>query len=201
MIDSLLVLVAAYGGLVLFLGTFFSCLAVPIPASLMMLAGGGFAASGDLDLAVVVVAAFAGAVSGDQTGYVIGRASGPRLQEWLKDKPRRAAFYERARSFAHRHGDAGVFLSRWLVSPLGPYVNFASGATGLRYARFVIWSAAGEAVWVLIYVGLGYSFAARIVELSEVLGNASGFAAAGVMTVIFGLWLRSALRNSNQGAR
>jgi membrane protein DedA with SNARE-associated domain len=67
---------------------------------------------------------------------------------------------------------AGVFFSTWLVAPLGPWVNLAAGATGMGALRFTFWDALGEAIWVAIYVGLGYVFAANIDALSAVLGNA-----------------------------
>jgi len=50
MTDTVFILVANYGSLALFVITFLSCLAVPVPASLMMLTGGAFAASGDMGL-------------------------------------------------------------------------------------------------------------------------------------------------------
>jgi membrane protein DedA with SNARE-associated domain len=65
-----------------------------------------------------------------------------------------------------------VFFSTWLVAPLGPWVNVAAGAAGMGALRFTLWDALGEAIWVAIYVGLGYAFAANIGALSSILGNA-----------------------------
>lgn len=48
MSDTLLQLLATYGAPLLALTTFASCLALPVPSSLMMLAAGAFVASGDL---------------------------------------------------------------------------------------------------------------------------------------------------------
>ena len=72
-------LVATYGVPIVGLSSFLSCLLIPIPTALVMLAGGAFAASGDLSLPAVLAAAYVGAVLGDQTGYRMGRAFGPRL--------------------------------------------------------------------------------------------------------------------------
>src|SRR5690606_31639872 len=66
-------LVSAYGVVIILIATYLSCLAMPVPTSFVMLAGGGFAASGDLGLVSVVLAALAGAVMGDQSGFYIGR--------------------------------------------------------------------------------------------------------------------------------
>jgi membrane protein DedA with SNARE-associated domain len=164
--------VSTYGTLVIAVTTFLSCLALPIPASFVMLAGGAFAASGDLSLWAVVAAAFGGAVIGDQAGYRAGRYGGQILEARIARVPARAALLARARAFVEKWGVAGVFFSTWLVAPLGPWVNLAAGATGMGALRFTFWDALGEAIWVAIYVGLGYVFAANIDALSAVLGNA-----------------------------
>ena len=194
MTDLLLSLVADYGALMLFVTTFLSCLAIPMPSSLMMLAGGGFIASGDLGLTTAVSAAYLGAVAGDQTGFQIGRKAGA----WLARAPKRKALLDKANTLTTRYGGAGVFLSRWLFSPLGPYVNFGGGATGYNWSGFTLWGALGEAVWVILYVSLGYVFADRIIEVAEILGNASGFLAAGAVTIGLGFWLRHTVKHSGK---
>ena len=62
MTDWLLALVPQYGLWLLFFVTLFSCLALPLPASIMMLTAGGFAAAGDFLLWQAVLAALAGAL-------------------------------------------------------------------------------------------------------------------------------------------
>ena len=79
MTDWLLALVPQYGVWLLAGSTFLSCLALPIPASILMLAAGGFASAGDLSMTGAAGAALAGAVAGDQTGYFAGRAGGAGL--------------------------------------------------------------------------------------------------------------------------
>jgi membrane-associated protein len=62
-------------------------------------------------------AALAGAVAGDQVGYFGGRWGGAGLIERLGS---RAAPLAKATSFLASRGGVAVFLSRWLVSALGP---------------------------------------------------------------------------------
>lgn len=188
MTDTLLALVPEYGLWLIGAATFLSCLALPAPASLLMLAGGAFAAGGDLSLAATMAAAYLGAVLGDQTGFAIGRGGAG----WLRIGAaggKRAQLVARARALVDRWGGIGVFLSRWLVSPLGPYVNFVSGAAGLGWGRFLGWSAAGEACWVALYTGLGFGFASRIEMIADLAGSISGFIAAGVVALALGLYL------------
>ena len=194
MTDFLLSLITDYGAILLFTVTFLSCLALPAPSSVLMLTGGGFVASGELNLIAVTTAAYCGAMLGDQTGFWVGRRASHLLEAKMKAAPKRAALHRKASHLTARYGGVGVFLSRWLFSPLGPYVNFASGAAGMNWLRFTLWGGIGETVWVMLYVGLGYVFADRITELAGILGNASGFMAAGAVTLGLGYGVRHALR-------
>ncbi len=192
MTDWLLALIPGYGVWVIFTATLLSCLALPVPSSLVMLAGGGFAAGGDLALGQAVAAAWVGAVGGDQLGYAIGRRGGSAAVERLARHGSRREMVERALDFVRRWGGAGVFFSRWLVSPLGPYVNFVAGGAGLGWTRFTFYGASGEAVWVGLYVGIGYAFSSQIGAVADILGNLSGFLAALAVTFVAGIWLMKA---------
>jgi len=192
--ETLLALVPVWGLWLVAVATFASCLALPIPSSLVMLAAGGFVASGDLLLWQVAGAALVGAVAGDQAGYALGRIGGAPLVNHLRHHPGRAAVIGEAERMIARHGGSGVFLSRWLLSPLGPWVNFLGGAARMEHLRFTLAGIAGEGIWVGLYVGLGYGFADSIVALGQLLGSLSGLLAAGAVTVVLGLWLSRLLR-------
>lgn len=194
MTEALLALVPLWGPWAVALTTFLSCLALPVPASLVMLAAGGFAAVGDLSLATACLAAFAGAVAGDHTGFALGRLGGPMLMARLAARPGRARLVQKAVAALHARGAVTVFLSRWLFSPLGPWVNLAGGATGYPWRRFALPQAAGEAVWVALYVGLGWAFAGNLEAAADLAGSALGLLAAGAATAGLGLWLRLLLR-------
>lgn len=198
MSDWLFQLLADFGVPLLILTTLASCLALPVPSSLMMLAAGAFAASGDLGLAATASGALAGAFLGDQIGYFIGRSGQARLDRLIAAHPKRGAILARAKSLLQKRGGAGVFLSRWLFSPLGPYVNFAAGAAGLTWTHFAIWGAAGEAVWVSLYIGLGYAFSENLTAVAEFAGDISGLLAGLALMILTGLWLARALRDHSK---
>ena len=195
MSDWLFQLLASQGLPLLALTTLASCLALPVPSSLMMLAAGAFAASGDLGLAPAAAAALAGALAGDQLGYAIGRRGQAGLSRLIDAHPKRAAILARATQLLRRRGGIGVFLSRWLFSPLGPYVNFAAGAAGLDWPRFTLWAAAGEAIWVSLYCGLGYAFAENLTAVAEFASDISGLLAGFALMALSGLWLARAIRD------
>lgn len=201
MSDTLFQLVADYGVWLLAVSCFLSCLLVPIPTSLLMLAGGAFVAAGDLDLGNVIAGAWFGAVLGDQTGYQIGRQSSGVLDRVTARWPSRKPTIDKARDLVARRGAMGVFFSTWAVAPLGPYVNFIAGASGMGRGRFTLWDAAGEAIWVAIYVGLGYGFSDQLGMVADVASNASGFVAAAVVTLGLGLMLRAQVRRARAASR
>ena len=200
MTETILDLMTNYGVAMLFVVTFLSCLCVPIPSSLMMLAGGSFAATGDLNTTATVAAAFSGAVIGDNTGYLLARKFGTRLTGWLDANPKRAKLRDSAESYMNAKGPISIFLSCWLVAPLGPYVNLVSGMTRFNWAQFALWGAFGEVFWVGIYVGLGYNFSEQITTLGSLLGNLSGLIVALLGIVLLGRWLWKASAQKRQSA-
>ena len=194
MSDIVLALVVDYGVPIVFCVTFLSCLALPLPSSLLMLAAGGFAATGDLSLVAVVLAAFCGAILGDNSGYWIARRLGTRVENWLSAEPKRAKLRDKCVLILDNRGGPAVFLTCWLFAPLGPSMNYVCGMSKFHWPRFVVWGMAGEVVWVSLYVGLGFTFADSVSSLSSVLSNASGFVTAFAVVIGLGWWLLRAVR-------
>lgn len=200
MTEILLACVSGYGLPIIGLAAFLSCLAIPIPTFAVMLAGGAFAASADLVLWQVLLTAYLCAVLGDQTGFQIGRWGGPEVLATLQRAPRRAAIIARAQAFVERWGGLSVFLSTWLFAPLGPWVNLLAGAAGMSRRQFLLLDAAGEAIWVTVYVMLGYVFAARLTDLIGIVGDWAGLITSGGLSVILGAVLvRAAIAHRRGG--
>ncbi len=191
MTDWLLGLVPQYGLWLLAATTFLSCLALPFPASILMLTAGGFAAAGDLVLWQAFGAAAAGGIAGDQLGYWAGRGFGARVLSRLRKDPARDKLLARADAMMDRRGLTAVFLSRWLFSPLGPYVNLIAGSTSYGWPRFTLAGVAGEGVWAGLYVGFGYGFAGNVEAASQALGSVLGMIGGAGAVIALGYWLFS----------
>ena len=147
---------------------------VPLPTSFGLLMVGAFAAQGDTDLMTAFGWTFIACICGDQSGYFTGRFLSRRISETQSRWTRKLdKMVEKARPILTRWGGTGVFLTRWLFTPVGPALNVAAGATRLPWAVFTFWGFAGEAIWVTIYLALGYLFSSNIETLANVLANAS----------------------------
>lgn len=188
-----------YGTWLVAVVTFLSCLALPVPSSILMLAAGGFAAAGDLILWQVAGAALAGALLGDQIGFAAGHQGGPPLVARLSARPQRAALLARARAMMLRHGFAAIFLTRWLFSPVGPWANLAAGASGFGWRAFTLGSLAGETVRVTLCTGAGYGFADNLEAASELPSFALGLVGGLAAVILLGLWLSHASRGGRRG--
>ena len=77
MTDYVLALIPQYGLLVVFLVITVACLGIPLPSSMIAIASGGFAATGDLTLWHVVVVTLLSFIFGDQLAFAIARYGGP----------------------------------------------------------------------------------------------------------------------------
>jgi membrane protein DedA with SNARE-associated domain len=199
--ETFFALTAAYGGWVVVVCAYLSCLAVPIPTAMVMLAAGAFAATGELDFTALLASGWAAAVLGDQTGYWIGRRAGPAVIARLERAPARARLIKRARTAVAHSGGIGVFLSTWAFAPLGPWVNLTAGAAGLSWLRFTVWDAASEAIWVTGYLSLGYAFGDRLEAVAALMGNLSGFLAAAAVTALLGWMLARRIRHARSDPR
>lgn len=171
MTQAILDLFGLYGlpaaALVLALGQF----GIPMPTSLVLLMIGALSAQGDSELAIGGLWAVGGAVAGDQAGFQLGRSAAGKAGHLSGRLGQLMQKTRKAEAHVKRWGGSGVFISRWLVTPLGPAVNIASGATGLGWTVFTFWGVAGEVLWVAIYVGIGYGFSSNIETLAGILGN------------------------------
>jgi membrane-associated protein len=172
MSDQLLAWLLTYGLLVLAPVLAGASLGLPLPASLLLLATGAFAGQGDLALSPLLASGIVAAVAGDLAGYWLGRRGGAAAIERFGHRLglTRGAL-QRGERYLARWGGLAVFLTRFLITPLGPAMNIVAGAGRYPLRRFIVYDALGEIVWVLGYIALGYLFSASWDLLASLLGN------------------------------
>ena len=195
--DQVLAALLLYGLPVLF-GVILICsIGVPFPISLMLVAAGSFVEQGEMKLWQVIAVASVGAVLGDQIAYGLSRWGGRRVINRISRKIGAEAKLKQAEALTKRWSGAGIFLSRWLVTALGPWVNIASGISAYPWRRFLLWDVLGQVLWVILYVTIGYAFSNRVQAIAEILGNLSWVIVGLIVTVILGWQLVRYVRPEN----
>lgn len=169
--DYLLSTLGVYGLPVLFIALLIGAVGIPLPGSLMLLAAGSFIEQGDMNLWYVLMLSAVGAILGDNIGYALGRWGSRGLTRRISRLIGGEKQLKAAQVWLNRREGAGIFLSRWLVTPLAPFINITSGMTGYSWPRFLLYDVLGEALWVVLYVTLGRFFSDRVQEASELLGD------------------------------
>lgn len=142
-----------------------------MPASLLLLVAGSFVAQDEFRLWPVLTLAAAGAILGDNIGYVLGRWGGRRLRTRLNRFVGGQDRFAKTEAWLKRWEGAGIFFSRWLLTPLGPFVNIISGLSRYSWPRFAVYCVTGEALWVVLYVLLGISFSDRVLAVGGFFGD------------------------------
>jgi membrane protein DedA with SNARE-associated domain len=198
--DQLLAIISAYGLPALFAVIAIAAVGVPLPVTLALVAAGSFVELGEMRLWQVIIVGSSAAILGDQIGFVIGRWGGSRIETRLQRTKSGADKIARARTFAEKWGGTGIFLSRWLITPLGPWLNLTSGMTDYPWRRFFVWDALGETLWVVLYVLLGKFFSGSVQALVEVLGNLAWVLVGIVVAAILFWWIVRSLRDSQTRA-
>ena len=144
MLDQLLAALTQYGSPALFVVVAIAAVGVPVPVTLLLIVTGSLAAQGAINIWLAIAIAAVGSVAGDQIGFAVGRWGGKKLvsrfSRMVGDAERIKTLDAKAKSW----GSAGVFFSRWLVTPLGPWINLASGAADYSWLRFTLWDFLGE---------------------------------------------------------
>jgi membrane-associated protein len=171
MLDDVLSALQGYGAPALALVIFLACLGLPLPSAMLLLAAGAFARIGLLRVELVAPLALLAAVTGDSCSYLLGR----RSESVLALRLRGSLSWSRAEQAFERWGFWAVPLTRFLLTPLALPTNLIAGGERFPFRRFVGLCLAGDAVWVLLFGGLGYLFAGSWRTVGAFAGDLSGW--------------------------
>ena len=184
--DQLLEWLSLYGLPVFFGILTISSAGIPFPSTLMLIFAGSLVEQGEMDLWKVLLLGSAGATIGDNIGYGIGNYGGRRVLRRLTDRFGGKEKIKKALEFTNKWGGVGIFLSRWLITPLGPWLNITSGAIGYPWKKFFFWVITGETVWVILYVTLGYFFSDSVQQVADLAGDLTWGFFGLIVTAILG---------------
>jgi membrane-associated protein len=144
--DRLLAAVSLYGAPALFGIVAIAAIGLPLPITLLLILAGSMVSQNAMNLWWAIAAAWR-RVHSRRSGRLrhrpVGRGSGRRqgLAGRLGARAERAG---RSKPERKAWGGPGIFITRCLLTPLGPWINLASGAAGYPWHRFLFWDALGE---------------------------------------------------------
>jgi membrane protein DedA with SNARE-associated domain len=180
-------LVQVFGYPLLFLIVMCEAGGMPVPGETGLITAAVLASQGKLKIELVITLAAAGAIVGDNIGYLIGRKGG----RWLLERPgpflrQREKVLETGTPFFERHGPKAVFFGRFVLG-LRVWASWLAGATHMHWRSFVLWNALGGITWAvtigLIAYFLGHS-ASNAIEAFGLFGLAAVLIALATAFVI-----------------
>ncbi|KAA5830521.1 DedA family protein [Saccharopolyspora hirsuta] len=186
--------IAAAGALALAECTIGLGFVVPGETGLLIAASAITDVGGFLAMVLVVTVC---ATAGDSFGFWLGHRYGHRLRETKLVGRLGRQHWDRAAEQLRRHGAGAVFVGRFLPV-LRTLTPAASGASDLRFRRFLPASAAGALCWSTLHVGIGTGAGASARYVEDVLGQASWFVLLAVIAVAVGVvvWRKVRARRS-----
>lgn len=129
---------------------------VPVPGETILVLAAVYAGTGRLNVVLVALFGFCGAVAGDNVGFAIGHFGGRALVErygrYIFLTPERL---QRATDFFERHGGKIIIVARF-IEGLRQANGIIAGISGLRWQRFLVFNAIGAALWVGVWTSVGY---------------------------------------------
>ncbi len=133
-----------------------------LPGDSLLFAAGALAASGLLNLWVLMGLLVVAAILGDAVNYAVGNAVGPRVftsidrtSVWQRMLNR--DHLDRAHAFFEKYGGKAIVLGRF-VPIVRTFVPFVAGAGTMTYSTFAFYNVSGAIIWVGACTLAGYAF-------------------------------------------
>jgi membrane-associated protein len=128
-----------------------------LPGDSLLFMLGALAASGELNLLLIAVMLIVAAIAGNVVNYYIGRWIGPRVFSSSKVRFFNRDHLMRTHAFYEKNGGKTIFLARF-IPILRTFAPFVAGIGGMTFTRFQFYNISSSMVWVLLFLGAGYSF-------------------------------------------
>lgn len=163
--ETLQLYIMQYGYWAVFGAILLEDFGVPVPGETLLIAGSLLASRGQMHMVHLLLAAWFGAVAGDNIGYAIGRFGGRRVvlrfghYVFVNEQK-----LERTEAFFGKYGAAVVILARFF-EVLRQLNGIVAGIARMRWWRFLAYNALGAALWVCSWGILFYELGEKAIRL------------------------------------
>lgn len=137
-----------------------------LPGDSLLVTAGLLAASGYLNVYRLAPVLTLAAICGNSLGYLVGRATGPRIFNRESSLFFNKKHAIRAHEFYQRHGRRTIVLAQFMpiIRTFSPVV---AGVGGMRFREFFTYNVLGAVVWVWSMLGIGYFLGNQIPGIDQ----------------------------------
>jgi len=160
-----------------------------LPGDSLLFVAGALAATGGMDIQVLIAVLLTAAVLGDNVNFGIGRWLGGRILRWgAGSRFFNRSAYDKTHDFFERYGPLTMTLARFipLVRTFAPFV---AGVARMTYPRFFFFDLLGALLWVFSLSLAGYWFGNLPVVKNNLSFVIVGIVALSLLPMALG-WLR-----------
>jgi membrane protein DedA with SNARE-associated domain len=166
----------------LFVVALLSSIALPIPASTVLAAAGGFASQGYFNIYLVLGITLLGSMTGNIIGYILAKKYGEKILSrfvFFRHILQSKSFHE-IEDYIVDFAPSLIFFSRFLTE-LSPATNLMAGISKVSWKTFFTFALFGEIAYTIMYGMTGFYLG------SEWQNNLSFFLKAGVIVFALGV--------------
>src|SRR5689334_448568 len=126
-----------------------------LPGDSLLFTVGVVAGAGHLNIFLVNLVLITAAITGDSTGYLLGRHTGARIFSRKDSLLFKQDYVTRTKAFYERYGGKTIVMARF-VPIVRTFAAFVAGVAEMPYLKFLPFSIGGGIGWVFLMTMLGY---------------------------------------------
>ncbi len=127
-----------------------------LPGDSLLFTVGVVAGAGELNIVQICTLLTVMSVLGDQSGYLLGYRTGPRIFRRPDSLLFKQQYVTRTQEFYEKHGGKTLIYAKF-VPIVRTFAPFMAGVGRMRYMRFLSFNIWGGIGWVLSMTLLGYN--------------------------------------------
>lgn len=139
-----------------------------LPGDSLLFTAGFLASQGFLNVWLLVLLTFVGAVLGDNVGYAFGKKVGPMIFSREDSIFFHKDHLERARIFYEKYGRKAIILARFMPG-IRTFAPILAGVGKMDYPTFLSFNAIGGFLWGVCLPLLGYYLGSTIPGIDKYL--------------------------------
>ena len=128
-----------------------------LPGDSLLFVAGAFAATGALDLKLLLITLSVAAMLGDTVNYTIGKFIGQKIYETENSRFIKKEHLLKTHRFYDRYGAITIIIARF-IPIIRTFAPFVAGVGEMRYLKFMSYNISGGLLWIFLFVAGGYFF-------------------------------------------